>query len=118
MACPLIGRSGRDGRRRGLPGGSGDVGGDDVGGVTVEAGARPVLAHGGARVGVGRGFLHVPQRHPGIERRGDERVSQRVRSYVLTSRDSRDLEGRAAGPSDERCSQRTTCAEDELRHDP
>jgi hypothetical protein len=28
---------------------------------------------------VGSGFLHVPQRHPGIQRGGDERVPQRVR---------------------------------------
>jgi hypothetical protein len=32
---------------------------------------------------VGSGFLHVPQRHPGIQRGGDERVPQRVRPDCL-----------------------------------
>jgi len=53
-----------DGRPLVLPGGSGDVGGDDVGGVPVEGGAGAVVAHGGPRVGVRGGFLHVAQRHP------------------------------------------------------
>jgi len=67
---------------KGLPGCSGDERGDDVRGVPVQAGAGPVIPHRGARVGVGGGFLHVPQRHPGVERRG-ERVSQGVRADVL-----------------------------------
>jgi hypothetical protein len=44
-----------------LPGGSGDVGGDDVGGVPVEAAADPVGPHRGSRIGVRRGFLDVAQ---------------------------------------------------------
>jgi hypothetical protein len=38
---------------------------------------------GGARVGVGGGFLHVTQRHPGAGGGGDERVPQGVRADVL-----------------------------------
>ena len=67
----------------GLSGCSGDVGGDDVGGVPVEAGPGPVVAHGGARVGVRGGFLHVAQRDPGVEGGGDERVPQGVRADLL-----------------------------------
>ena len=47
-----------------LPCCSGDGGGDDVGRVPIEAGACPVVAHGGARVGVGGGLLHITQRDP------------------------------------------------------
>jgi hypothetical protein len=39
---------------------------------------RVVIPHRGARVRVGSGFLHVPQRDPGVQRGGDERVSERV----------------------------------------
>src|SRR5215472_14706567 len=62
-----------------LPRGSGKVGGDDVGGVPVEAAAGPVVAHRRAWVGVGGGFLHVAKRDSGVEGGGDERVAQRVR---------------------------------------
>ena len=62
-----------------LPGGSGDVGRDDVGRVPVEGGAGTVVAHGGARVGVRGGFLHVAQRDSGVERGCDECVAQGVR---------------------------------------
>jgi hypothetical protein len=47
------------------PGGSsagahaGQVGRDGVGGVTVEVSPGHVVAHGGARVGVAHGVLHV-----------------------------------------------------------
>ena len=61
-----------------LPGGSGDEGGDDVGGVPVQRDPGPVVAHGGSGVGVGGGFLHVPERHACVERRGDEPVRERV----------------------------------------
>ena len=64
-----------------LPGGSGNIGGDDVGGVPVQAAAGAVVSHGGTWVGVGGGFLHVPQRDPGVQRRGDERMPQRVRPH-------------------------------------
>jgi hypothetical protein len=56
MACEL------------LPGSPGDVVGDDVRGVPVQRGAGPVQSHDGTRVSVRGGFLHVAQRHPGIQR--------------------------------------------------
>jgi len=55
----------------------------DVGGVPVQATAGPVVPHRGTRIGMGCGLLYVAQRHPGVERGGDERVPQRVRSDVL-----------------------------------
>jgi hypothetical protein len=51
--------------------------------VAVEAGPGPVVAHGGARVGVRGGFLDVPQRHPRVQRSGDKCVPQRVRADLL-----------------------------------
>jgi hypothetical protein len=51
---------------------------NDVGGVTIEADAGPVVAHGGARVGVTRGFLDVSECDAGVERGGDERMAQGV----------------------------------------
>jgi hypothetical protein len=48
-------------------GGAGDEGGHDVGGVTVERLAGPVVAHGRARVGVRGGLLDVSQRHTGVQ---------------------------------------------------
>jgi len=39
----------------------------------------PVVTHGGAWVGVGGGFLHVAERDPGVQCRGDEGVPERVR---------------------------------------
>jgi hypothetical protein len=39
---------------------SGDERCDDVRGVPVEAGAGPVISHGGARVGVRGSFLYIP----------------------------------------------------------
>jgi hypothetical protein len=62
-----------------LPGGSGKIGGDDVGGVPVKAAAGPVVAHRRARVGMRGGFLDVAERNPGVEGGGDERVPQGVR---------------------------------------
>jgi hypothetical protein len=62
-----------------LPGGSGDVGGDNIGGMPVQRGTGSVTAHRGPRISVGSGFLDIPQRDPGIQRGGDERVPQRVR---------------------------------------
>ena len=49
---------------RSPPGCPRDVSSGDVGGVPVEAGPSPVVAHGGARVRVRGRFLHVPQRDP------------------------------------------------------
>ena len=63
---------------RGLPGGTRDVGGDDIGGVPVQAAAGPVVPHRGSRVSMGGGFLDVAQRDPGIERGGNEGMSERV----------------------------------------
>jgi hypothetical protein len=42
-----------------LPGGTGDVSGDDVGGVPVQGSSGPVVSHGGSGIGVRGGFLHV-----------------------------------------------------------
>ena len=43
---------------------------------------------------MGGGFLYVPQRNPGIERRGDERVAQRMRPDRFGD------PGAAGGPAD------------------
>jgi hypothetical protein len=54
----------------GLPGDACEVGGDDVGGVPVQAAAGPVVPDGGPRVRVRGGFLDIAQRHSGaLERR-------------------------------------------------
>src|SRR5262245_32453336 len=55
---------------------SSDERGDYVGSVPVQGPLGAVVADRGPRVGMGGGFLYVPQRNPGIERRGDERVAQ------------------------------------------
>jgi len=68
---------------KGLPSCPGDERGDDGGGVPVQAGAGSVIPHRGARVGAGGGFLRIPQRHPGVERGGNERVPQGMRADVL-----------------------------------
>jgi hypothetical protein len=60
-----------------LPGGAGDVRRDDVGCVPVQAAAGPVIPHGGPRVSVGGGLLHVAQRHARVET-GRERITNRV----------------------------------------
>ena len=44
-----------------VSGAGGHVGGEDVVGVAVEVLAGPVLAHGGARVGVAGGDLDIAQ---------------------------------------------------------
>jgi hypothetical protein len=64
-------------------GGAGEVGGDDVGGMAVEGDSGAVVAHGRPRIGVRGGFLDVAQRDAGIERGGDECVTQRVRAVRL-----------------------------------
>jgi hypothetical protein len=68
-----------------LPGGAGDVGGDDevVACRFRLRRARSGGPHCGSRVSVGGGLLHVAQRHASVERGGDERVSERVRADVL-----------------------------------
>jgi hypothetical protein len=66
-----------------LPGGAGDVRGDDVGRVPVQAAGRPVVSHRGPQVRVGGGLLHVTQRHTGVESGGDKGMPQRVRADVL-----------------------------------
>jgi hypothetical protein len=63
----------------GLSGGSGQVGGDDVGGMPVQRGACPVRPHGGARVGVRGGFLNIARRDTGVQRGGDQCVAEGVR---------------------------------------
>jgi hypothetical protein len=42
--------------------------------MSVEQGAGPVIAHRGARISVRSGFLHIPERDPGVQGGGDERV--------------------------------------------
>ena len=44
---------------------------------------------------MGGGLLHIAQRHPGIERRGDERMAQRVGADFLADR------GAARNPADD-----------------
>jgi hypothetical protein len=65
------------------PSGTSDVSSEYVGCVPVETAAGAAISHSGARIGVGGGFLHVAQRDPGIQRRGNERVSQSVRPNRL-----------------------------------
>ena len=55
----------------GLPGCSGEVGGDDVGGVAVEGDPGAVVAHRRARVGVRGRLLNIAQRDAGIKGGGD-----------------------------------------------
>jgi hypothetical protein len=50
------------------------------------------------QVGVRRRLLHVAERHPGVERGGDEGVAKRVRAHELgDSRASRDASDDPAG---------------------
>jgi hypothetical protein len=66
-----------------LPGSPGYVRSDDVRRVPVQGCPGPVVSHGSTRVSVRGGFLHVAQRHPGIEGRGDECVSERMGADFL-----------------------------------
>jgi len=50
----------------GLPGGTCDVSGDYIGCMAVQAAAGAVIPHRRPRIGVRGGFLHVPQRDPGV----------------------------------------------------
>jgi len=51
--------------------------------VAIQGDPGAVVSRGGARVGVGGGFLDVSQRDAGVKRGGDERVSQRGRADLL-----------------------------------
>jgi hypothetical protein len=62
---------------------AGDERGHDVGGVPVERDSGPVVAHGGAGVGVTGGFLDVAQGNASVQCRGDERVTEGVWSDAL-----------------------------------
>jgi hypothetical protein len=62
-----------------LPGGTSEVGGDDIGRVPVQAAAGTVIADRGPRVGLGGGFLDVAQGDARIESCGDECMAERVR---------------------------------------
>jgi hypothetical protein len=44
----------------------------------VEGYTGPVVAHGGAGIGVAGGFLHIAERNPSVEGGGDERVAEGV----------------------------------------
>jgi hypothetical protein len=59
---------------------AGDIGGEEVDSVAVEAAAGAVVMLGGAGVGVAGGDLRVAQWHAGVEGVGDRRVAQRVRA--------------------------------------
>lgn len=50
-----------------------------MGGVLVEGGSGPVMAHGGPRVGAGGGFLRVAGWSAGVRGGGVEGVPQGVR---------------------------------------
>jgi hypothetical protein len=66
--------------------------------VAVEGNAGSVIAQSGARVGVAGGFLDVAQGDTGVERGGDERVSQGVGSdSFVDSRASGNTSHDAAG---------------------
>ena len=69
-------------RPRGLPGGAGEVGGDDVGRVPVQAPAGAVVPHHGPRIGVRGGLLYISQRDPGIQRDGVRLVVDSGPSHV------------------------------------
>lgn len=51
--------------------------------MPLQAGPCPVVTHGGPRVGIGYGYLHVAERDPGVERGCDKGVAQRVRADLL-----------------------------------
>jgi hypothetical protein len=76
-------------------GGSGEVGGGDVGGLPVQTAAGAVVTHGRAGIGVRGGFLDIPGRNPGVEGGGDERMPQRVRPGRLAD------PGAAGHPADD-----------------
>ena len=78
-----------------LPGGTSDIGGNDIGGVPVQTAAGTVIADRGPRVGVGGGFLDVAQGDARIEGCGDESMAERVRPDGLAD------SGAARDPADD-----------------
>ena len=46
--------------------------------MPVKTGAGTVVSHSGPGIGVGGGFLHVPERHAGVQGGGGEGVAQGV----------------------------------------
>ena len=68
-------RPGGTAGRCGLPSSARDERGDDICGVPVEAASGPVIPDRGPRISMRGSFLDVAQRHPRIERGGDERVA-------------------------------------------
>jgi hypothetical protein len=79
----LAGAGPADGPCGVLPGGTGEVGGDDIGSVPVQAAAGTVIPHRGPGIGVRGGLLDVAERNPGVEGGGEERMPQRVRPNWL-----------------------------------
>ena len=63
--------------------------------MPVQAAAGTVIPHRGPGIGVRGGFLHIPQRHPSVQCRGNERVPQRMRPDRLAD------PGSAGGPPDD-----------------
>jgi hypothetical protein len=81
-----------------LPGGSGDERRDNIRGVPVQRSPGPVVPDRGARVGVRGRFLHVPQRHAGIERGCDERMPS-VWGPIFLARPARRASRRTIRPA-------------------
>jgi hypothetical protein len=59
LTAPASCADAAEGHRGVLPGGTGDISGDNVGGVPVETAAGAVVSHGGPGISVGGGFLHI-----------------------------------------------------------
>jgi 2-polyprenyl-3-methyl-5-hydroxy-6-metoxy-1,4-benzoquinol methylase len=78
--------------------GAGEEGGHDVGGVTGERLAGPVVAHRRARVGVRGCLLYVAEWNLGVQGGGDEAVAQAVREirFVIPARRARRFTVRSA----------------------
>jgi hypothetical protein len=66
-----------------MPCGTGEVGGDDVSRVPVQAAAGPVIPHRRPRIRARGGLLDIAQRHSGVQGGCDESVPQRVGVTVL-----------------------------------
>ena len=77
-----------------------DIGGDDIGSVSVQRGAGAVVAHGRVRIGVRGGFLDIAERHP-ASRAAVMNACRRVcgpTGLVIPARRARRRTTRAAPP--------------------
>jgi hypothetical protein len=66
-----------------LPGGPGDIGGDNVGCVPVKGGPGPVIPHRHARISVRGSLLDIPERDACVKGSRDECMPKCVRPYRL-----------------------------------